>query len=60
MSLKQLEGFDIEIINIDKERGKDWGITSVPTFKQGRKEHIGFANKEILESKGFVLSPKSV
>lgn len=59
LSKKMLEGFDIEIINVDSMQGKDLGLASMPTFRQGNLELTGFANKEILEKHGFVLTPKS-
>lgn len=55
MSLTMLKGIDIEIVNVEDVVGKDLGITAVPTFIQGELRHVGFANKEILESKGFNL-----
>lgn len=58
LSLNLLKEFDIEIINIEDMVGKDHGITAVPTFIQGDKRHEGFANKELLEAKGFVLEVK--
>lgn len=58
LSLNLLKDFDIEVINIEEMVGKDHGITAVPTFIQGTKRHEGFANKDLLEAKGFVLELK--
>lgn len=58
MSLQLLKDYEIEVVNIDHMVGKDTGITAVPTFIQGDKRHEGFANKDLLETKGFVLEFK--